>query len=58
VHLATLLNIDKNEKCRITFNEITKNAVKNAIKSPREINMDLVDANRQEGYWTGLWDTR
>jgi len=45
-HLATLLNIDKNEKCRITFNEITKNAVKNAIKSPREINMDLVDAQQ------------
>jgi DNA topoisomerase-1 len=28
-HLATLLNIDNNEKCRVTFNEITKNAVKN-----------------------------
>jgi len=45
-HLAYLLNIDKEDKCRITFNEITKNAVKNAIKSPRKINMDLVDAQQ------------
>jgi len=44
--LAYLLNIDKEDKCRITFNEITKNAVKNAIKSPRKINMDLVDAQQ------------
>lgn len=45
-HLANLLNIDNSEKCRVTFNEITKNAVKNAIKSPREIDMDLVDAQQ------------
>ncbi len=45
-HLASLLNIGSNEKCRITFNEITKNAVKNAIKAPREIDMDLVDAQQ------------
>ncbi|MCX8130331.1 MAG: type I DNA topoisomerase [Clostridia bacterium] len=45
-HLANLLNIDENAKCRITFNEITKNAVKNAIKSPRQIDMDLVDAQQ------------
>jgi len=45
-HLAELLNIDANNKCRITFNEITKNAVLNAIKAPREINMDLVDAQQ------------
>jgi len=45
-HLANLLNIDSSEKCRITFNEITKNAVKNAIKSPRPIDMDLVDAQQ------------
>lgn len=45
-HLANLLNIDEDEKCRITFNEITKNAVKNAIKSPRSIDMDLVDAQQ------------
>ncbi len=45
-HLANLLNIDEREKCRITFNEITKNAVKNALKAPREIDMDLVDAQQ------------
>ncbi len=45
-HLAKLLNIDENSKCRITFNEITKNAVQNAIKSPREIKMNLVDAQQ------------
>jgi len=45
-HLATLLNIDNSEKCRITFNEITKNAVKNAIKSPRQIDMNLVNAQQ------------
>ncbi|HHW47996.1 MAG TPA: type I DNA topoisomerase [Clostridiaceae bacterium] len=45
-HLANILNIDTKDKCRITFNEITKNAVRNAIKSPRKINMDLVDAQQ------------
>ncbi|NLD49812.1 MAG: type I DNA topoisomerase [Clostridiaceae bacterium] len=45
-HLANLLNIDNSEKCRVTFNEITKNAVKSAIKAPREIDMDLVDAQQ------------
>ncbi|RCX15505.1 DNA topoisomerase-1 [Anaerobacterium chartisolvens] len=45
-HLANILNIDENEQCRITFNEITKNAVKSAIKAPREIDMDLVDAQQ------------
>ncbi len=45
-HLAKLLNIDQNEKCRITFNEITKNAVKNAIKAPRQLDMNLIDAQQ------------
>jgi DNA topoisomerase-1 len=45
-HLANLLNIDEKDKCRITFNEITQNAVKNAIKEPRKIDMDLVDAQQ------------
>ncbi|HHV60667.1 MAG TPA: type I DNA topoisomerase [Clostridiaceae bacterium] len=45
-HLAQLLGIDDKEKCRITFNEITQNAVKNAINNPREINLDLVDAQQ------------
>ncbi|MBU3189242.1 type I DNA topoisomerase [Clostridium bowmanii] len=45
-HLAKALKIDENDKCRIEFNEITKTAVKNAIKSPRVINAPLVDAQQ------------
>lgn len=45
-HLAEILKIDTNNKCRITFNEITKNAVKNAVKAPRKIDMNLVDAQQ------------
>jgi len=45
-HLAYILNIDEDEKCRITFNEITKNAVLNSLKSPRQIDMNLVDAQQ------------
>lgn len=45
-HLTKALNMDENKFVRISFNEITKNAVKNAIKNPREIDMDLVDAQQ------------
>ena len=45
-HLAHLLEIDEKEKCRITFNEITKTAVNNAIIEPRPIDRDLVDAQQ------------
>ena len=45
-HLAKALKIDEKAKCRIEFNEITKTAVKNAIKSPRVINEQLVDAQQ------------
>ncbi len=45
-HLARALKIDPQSKCRVTFNEISKNAVKDAIKHPREIDMDLVDAQQ------------
>ncbi len=45
-HLAYLLGIDPNEPCRIVFNEITKNAVKNAVNHPRTIDMGLVDAQQ------------
>ena len=45
-HLANALKIDPTSKCRVTFNEITKNAVKEAIKSPRAIDMNLVDAQQ------------
>ena len=43
-HLATLLDLNLTENNRVTFNEITKEAVKKAVDEPRKINMDLVDA--------------
>ncbi len=45
-HLATYLNIDENDACRVVFNEITKDTVKEAFKSPRKIDMNLVDAQQ------------
>ena len=45
-HLARILGIDEGEKCRITFNEITKTAVTDSIKKPREIDINLVDAQQ------------
>jgi len=45
-HLSHILKIDPQTDCRITFNEITKNAVVNAINNPRQINMNLVDAQQ------------
>ena len=45
-HLARALGISENEACRVTFNEITKNAVKASIKEPRKIDMDLVNAQQ------------
>lgn len=45
-HLAAALKLDPKKMKRITFNEITKNAVKASLKSPREIDMKLVDAQQ------------
>ncbi|GAX02859.1 DNA topoisomerase I [Secundilactobacillus pentosiphilus] len=45
-HLSHLLNLDPNAKNRVVFNEITKDAVKDAFKTPRTIDMDLVDAQQ------------
>ena len=45
-HLAYILNIPQNEKCRVTFNEITKSAVQEAIKNPRTVDKDLIDAQQ------------
>ena len=45
-HIATVLKIDPESNCRITFNEITKNAVQSAIEKPRTIDMDLVNAQQ------------
>ncbi|HEX7065281.1 MAG TPA: type I DNA topoisomerase [Bacillales bacterium] len=45
-HLAHSLDIDEDSDCRVVFNEITKQAIKDAFKHPRSINMDLVDAQQ------------
>ncbi|OLN22800.1 DNA topoisomerase I [Domibacillus antri] len=45
-HLAHSLNIDTSSDCRVVFNEITKDAIKESFKHPRPINMDLVDAQQ------------
>ena len=45
-HLAAALKLDEKKMCRITFNEITKNAVKASLKAPRDIDMNLVNAQQ------------
>ncbi|WP_404323881.1 type I DNA topoisomerase [Cytobacillus firmus] len=45
-HLAHSLDMDIKSDCRVVFNEITKDAIKESFKHPRPINMDLVDAQQ------------
>jgi len=45
-HLAHSLAMDTTSECRVVFNEITKDAIKESFKHPRAINMDLVDAQQ------------
>ncbi|AGF27766.1 DNA topoisomerase I [Bacillus amyloliquefaciens] len=45
-HLAHSLDLDLSSDCRVVFNEITKDAIKESFKHPRMINMDLVDAQQ------------
>ena len=45
-HLATILEDEKEKITRITFNEITKNAVKKALENSRDIDINLVDAQQ------------
>ena len=45
-HLAHILDIDEKKTYRVTFNEITKNAVQEAIKSPRGLDKGLIDAQQ------------
>ena len=45
-HLSKALKLEDKDIKRITFNEITKNAVKDSLKNPRDINMNLVDAQQ------------
>ena len=64
-HLSKALKLDESKMKRITINEITKSAVKESLKHPREINMNLVAAqqarralDRMVGYGISplLWD--
>ena len=45
-HLAHILKLDLEDEIRVEFNEITKDAVKNAIKNPRTLDIDLIDAQQ------------
>lgn len=45
-HLSHILGLDGNDKCRVEFHEITKSAIKDALKHPRTINMNVVDAQQ------------
>jgi DNA topoisomerase-1 len=45
-HLAHILKLSEGDKCRIEFHEVTKTAIKSAIKSPRAINLNVVDAQQ------------
>lgn len=45
-HLAYILGLDPADDCRIVFNEITKPAIQEAVKHPRKINLDQVDAQQ------------
>ena len=45
-HLAYILGIDDTSICRIAFNEITKNGIQSAIKEPRKLDKDLIDAQQ------------
>jgi len=45
-HIAHVLDIDEDEKVRISFNEVTKDAVKNSIQNPRALDSDLIDAQQ------------
>ena len=45
-HLAHILGLDLTEKNRVEFNEITKEAIKNAVKNPRTLDQDLIDAQQ------------
>ena len=45
-HLADILNLDLNEKNRVSFNEITERAVKEGIKNPQQIDINLVNSQQ------------
>ncbi len=53
-HLFEVLDLDPAKTKRIVFHEITKSAILKAIENPRDINIDLVNAQQLAGYWTVL----
>ena len=55
-HLSQALKLENKKTYRISFNEITKNAVKASLKNAREIDMDLVDAQQARRFWIELSD--
>ncbi len=45
-HLATVLGLDLKKENRVTFNEITKTGIENGMSNPKQVNMDLVNAQQ------------
>lgn len=54
-HLSIALKLDNKKYKRITFNEITKNAVKSSLKEAREIDMNLVDSQQARRVFLTEW---
>ncbi len=52
-HLAHSLGIEPTTQCRVQFNEITKEAVRESIKTPRAIDPQRVDAQQARRSWIG-----
>ena len=57
-HLSEILDLPKKKVHRIEFNEITKEAVLAALKTPRQIDRRLLMLNKQDVCWIGLWVIR
>lgn len=45
-HISNILELDKDSRCRVVINEISHDTVQKAVKEPRQINLDLVDAQQ------------
>jgi DNA topoisomerase-1 len=56
-HLREVIGGDDKRYSRVVFNEITKNAIRQAFEKPGELNIDRVNASRHVALWTALWAT-